>query len=218
MKIDSFTISVLENFATIHPSIHIKEGSILETMQPLTKAIKATAVVDTVFPRSFSLYNLWKFISVLNMYKDPDVIFGEDAIKIGGGNRITKLLYSEDGLVDKVPSKKMKLPSVDVTTYIASHAMKDIEKARKVLKVEEVLVVGDGKIVSIQAADSSNPLGDVHSVDLGTTDKTFKAVFRAENLMIMSNDYDVEICRDGIARFKNDRLEYFIAVEDSSEF
>lgn len=220
MKIDSFTISVLENFASINSSIHIKEGNILETIQPLSKAVKATATVDTVFPRSFSLYSLWKFISVLNMYKDPDVIFQENEVTINGvgGGRSTTLLYSEDSTVDKVPDKKMKLPTIDVTTYIASNTMKDIEKARRVLKVDEVLLVGDGKSVFIQTTDSSNPLGDVHSVSLGTTDKTFKAVFRADNLLLMSDDYDVEICKKGIARFKSDRVEYFIAVEDSSEF
>jgi len=220
MKIDSFTVSVLENFASISPSIHIKEGNILETMQPVSKAVKATAVVQTIFPRTFSLFNLWKFISVLNMYKDPDVLFEEEEIVVygAGGGRTTRLRYSEDELVAKVPDKKMKLPSVDVTTYLPSNVMKDLEKARRVLKTEEVHIVGQDGTVSIQIADSSNPLSDTHSISLGTTDKTFRAIFRADNLLLMPDDYDVAVCSKGIARFNSAHVEYFIAVEDDSEF
>lgn len=219
MKIDAFTVSVLENFASINPSIHINEGNIIETMQPVSKAVKAMAEVETSFPRSFSLFSLAKFISVLSMYKDPDVLFNEEAILVSAptGMRTTKLLYSEDHLVDKVPDKKMKLPSVDVTTFMGRNIMKDLEKARKVLQVEEVLFRGDGEHVYIQSADSANPLGDVHSINLGTTDKKFTAIFRADNLKILPDEYDVQICNKGIARFKSARVEYFIAVEDVSE-
>jgi hypothetical protein len=78
--------------------------------------------------------------------------------------------------------------------------------------------MGDGKNLYLQAADSKNPSGDVYSIQIGETDKAFKAIFKAENIKIIPGDYDVNISSKGISHFVRDDVEYYIAVESSSTF
>jgi hypothetical protein len=78
--------------------------------------------------------------------------------------------------------------------------------------------MGDGTNVFLQAADSKNPSGDVYSINIGDTDKAFKAIFKAENIKIIPGDYDVTISSRGISHFSGKDVEYWIAVEQSSQF
>ena len=96
--------------------------------------------------------------------------------------------------------------------------LKDVEKAAGVLGVPEIVVFGDGKTVFLQAADTKNPSGDVYSINIGETDKTFRAIFKFENIKIIADDYDVTISSKGISHFSGKNAEYWIAVEQSSTF
>jgi len=53
---------------------------------------------------------------------------------------------------------------------------------------------------------------------IGETDKTFNAVFKAENLRIIPGEYDVKVSSKGISHFKGKEAEYWIAVEQHSTF
>lgn len=217
MRIDNSTITVLKNFSNINPSIVIKEGNILETISS-SKTIKAKAKVSTTFPRRFAMYNLNKFISILSLFENADVSFDESSLTVSDGNKSTQLTYSDETTIIKVPEKDIKLPSVDVSVNITNDNIKDIEKALGVLAVPEIIVSGDGNNIYLQAADSKNSTGDFYSIVIGETSKTFRAIFKAENIKILPGDYTVDICSKGISKFYNNEVEYFIAVEQSSTF
>lgn len=217
MRIDNSTITVLKNFSNINPSIVIKEGDILETISS-SKTIKAKAKVSTTFPRRFAMYNLNKFISILSLFENADVSFDENSLTVSDGNKSTQLTYSDEATIIKVPEKDIKLPSIDVTVNITNDNIKDIEKALGVLAVPEIIVSGDGSNINLQAADSKNSTGDFYSIVIGETSKTFRAIFKAENIKILPGDYTVDICSKGISKFYNNEVEYFITVEQSSTF
>jgi len=218
MKISPNTVTVLKNFSSINPSIVIKEGSVLETISS-TKTIKAKAKVDTTFPHRFAMYNLNKLISILSLYENPEVSFEQNSLTVSDGNSSSAhLTYSDESTIIKVPEKEIKLPSIDVNVNVTNANIKDVEKALGVLSVPDIVISGDGNKVYLQAADNKNPTGDSYSIEIGTTNKTFRAIFKAENIKVLPGDYNVEICSKGISRFYNDNVEYFIAVESSSTF
>ncbi len=217
MKIDATTINVLKNFANINNSIVINIGNKLETISS-SKTIKATAKVITNFPRRFAMYNLNKFISTMSLFNDPDVEFGETGLTISDGDRSVQLTYSDESTIIKIPNKNIVLPSIDVTVELANDNLKAVEKALGVLSVPEIIFAGkDGKVY-LQAADSKNPSGDYYSIEIGQSDRTFRAIFKAENIKVLPGDYKVDICSKGISKFYNDDVEYFISVEQSSTF
>ena len=72
MKLTSRTLQVLKNFSTINPSLLFKNGSVITTMSP-NKTVMARATVGEVFPQTYAIYDLSRFIGVLSMFNDPDV-------------------------------------------------------------------------------------------------------------------------------------------------
>ena len=217
MKIDVDTVNVLKNFAKINPSIVIQEGNILKTISP-TKTIMAMAKVKTDFDQRFAIYNLDRFISIVSTFTDPDFKFGDKSVDICDNSRKTHYVYADENTVTKVPDRVINLPSIDVTFKLTNENIKDVEKASGILALPEIVVMGDGKNLFLQAADSKNPSGDVYSIQIGETDKAFKAIFKAENIKIIPGDYDVSISSEGISHFVRDDVEYYIAVEQTSTF
>jgi len=217
MKIDTNTIAVLKNFAKINPSIVIPVGNTLKTMSP-SKTIMAKADVTTTFDQRFAIYNLDRFISTLSLFNDPELTFGDKFVTISDSNKKTQYMHADEATITKAPEKEINLPSVDVTFTLTNDNLKDVEKAAGVLQLPEIVVSGNGTTVYLQAADSKNPSGDIYSISIGTTDKTFKAIFKSENIRIIPGEYQVSISARGISNFKGAVAEYWIAVEGSSTF
>jgi len=217
MKISTNTVNILKNFAKINPSIVISEGNTLKTISP-SKTIMAKAKVDTQFDKRFAIYNLDRFISTMSLFNDPELKFGDKSVIISDNNKKSQYTYADESTVTKAPDKEIGLPTVDVTFTITNDNLKDVEKAAGVLALPEIVVVGDGKTVSLQAADTKNPSGDIYSVTIGETDKTFKAIFKSENIKIIPGDYEVSISSRGISHFSGKEVDYWIAVESSSTF
>lgn len=217
MKIDTDTINVFKNFAKINPSIVVQEGNVLKTISP-TKTIMAKAKVKTDFGKRFAIYNLDRFISIVSTFTDPEFKFGDKSVDISDNNRKTHYVYADENTVTKAPDREINLPSVDVNFKLTNTDLKDVEKAAGILALPEIAVVGDGNNLLLQAVDTKNPTGDVYSIQIGTTDKAFKAIFKAENIKIIPGDYEVSISSKGISRFVHEDVEYFIAVESNSTF
>lgn len=217
MKISTNTVNILKNFAKINPSILIQEGNTLKTMSP-SKTIMAKAKIDGEFPKRFAIYNLDRFISTASLFTDPNFDFGERTVTIKEGDRKIDYVYADENTINKMPDREINLPSIDVTVTLTNASLKEVEKAGGVLGLPEILIVGDGLNVYLQAADSKNPSGDVFSVKIGDTSKTFKAIFKTENIKILPGDYEVSISSRGISHFSGKEAEYWIAVEQSSTF
>ena len=217
MKIDTNTINVLKNFAKVNPSIVFPEGNVLKTISP-SKTIMAKSEVTTHFEKRFAIYNLDRFLSTLSLFNDPELTFKDKFVEISDINKKIRYTYAEEATITKAPDKEINLPSIDVTFTLSNENLKDVEKGAGVLQLPEIIVVGDGSTISLQAADSKNPTSDVFSIEIGSTDKVFKAIFKSENIKIIPGEYTVSISARGISHFVGKEAEYWIAVEQSSTF
>lgn len=217
MKIDTNTFNVLKNFSKINPSIVVQEGNVLKTISP-NKTIMAKAKVKTDFDQRFAIYNLDQFIAIVSTFTDPDFKFSDKSVDISDNNKRQHYVYADESTVTKAPDKEINLPSVDVKFKLTNDDLKDVEKAAGILGLPEIVVAGDGTNLFLQTGDTKNPNGNIYSITIGETDKTFRAVFKAENIKILPGDYDVTISSKGISRFVHEDIEYYIAVESSSTF
>jgi len=212
MKIHAQTITVLKNFAKINPSIVIEEGNVLKTISN-SKTIIAKAHVPTTFDKTFAIYNLDRFISTLSLFENPDLTFEENFVTISDGNKTVNYMYTVEQSVLRPPAKDFNIKQVDVSVKLPYEVYKDVEKALNVLALPEILIVGDGENIYIQAADSKNPSGDVYSVKIGTTEKTFRVVFKQEYIKILPSDYQITISSLGLSHFSGEHSEYWIGIE-----
>jgi hypothetical protein len=153
------------------------------------------------------------------LFEDPDLSFTDRYVKISDSTgRSVNYTFADETTIKTPPDKEIKLPSVDVTFQLTNANLTDILKALGVLSLPEFAVVGDGSNVSLQAIDSKNPSGDVYSIDVGTTDKNFRAIFKVENIKVIPGDYTVNLSSKGISHFESPEAEYWIAIEATSTF
>lgn len=217
MKIDTNTVNVLKNFAKINPSIVVQEGNVLKTISP-SKTIMAKAKVGTEFTKRFAIYKLDEFIALLSTFTDPNLRFEDKLVYISEDRRTSHYTYADESTVTKAPDREINLPSVDVTFTLKETDLREVEKAAGILSLPEIAVVGDGSKVSLVATDSKNPSSKDFTIEIGDTDKAFKAIFKSENIKIIPGDYEVSISSKGISHFSGSDVEYFIAVEQNSTF
>lgn len=217
MKIDTNTINVMKNFAKINPSIVVPEGNVLKTISP-NKTIMAKAKVNTDFNQRFAIYNLDQFIALYSTFSDPNLTFNEKTVTFSEDNRKSHFIYADESVVTKAPEKDINMPSVDVTFRLTDKDLRDVEKAAGILGLPELAVIGDGSSVSLVAVDSKNDTSNDYAVEIGNTDKVFRAVFKVENIKIIPGDYDVSISARGLSHFAGKDVEYYIAVEQNSTF
>ena len=69
MKISDQTLAVLQNFSSINPSIYIKECNTISTVSHM-KTMFAKATVDEAFEKSFGVYDLNQFLSVMGIVEN----------------------------------------------------------------------------------------------------------------------------------------------------
>jgi hypothetical protein len=79
----------------------------------------------------------------------------------------------------------------------------------------EIGIIGNGTDITITALDSQTNETSSEQV-VGETDKTFKFIFKFENITkLMSKNYNVSLSKKGLSKFvsSDDVIEYFVAIE-----
>jgi hypothetical protein len=119
------------------------------------------------------------------------------------------------------PEKDITFPEPEVEFRLTHDVFKKTINAANILGLPEVVVEGDGTEIRLLVSDTGNVSSDNFSTGVGPTDKTFRMIFKTENLnKIMEGDYDVGLSSKRISKFQRttDTLLYFIALEQNSTF
>lgn len=218
MKLDQRTLQVLKNFSSINPSILFRPGNVIRTITP-TKTIFAKATLEQDFPSSFAIYDLSKFLSVLSLFDEPDLEIGEKSVVIRSGRKKVNYVFADPNtIVTPKEGKDVTLPPSIVSFELTNENLADATKALGILRHPEIAIVGDGESITLKTVNSKDPTADDYSIEVGETDKTFSAIFKAENFRLLPETYQVDITNQGISRFQSKDVEYYIAVEANSQF
>ena len=217
MQLDTRTVQVLKNFSSINPSILFKPGAVPTTVSP-QKTVMARAAITETIPKSFAIYDLSRFLGVLSLFEKPTLTIDDKSMIIAGGQQKVSYTFADPKLIVTPNDKEVKMPDCEINFKLTADDLNKVLKAMGVLQLPEIAVTGDGESMNIEAIDSKNPSSDNYKVRLADTSLSFKMIFKAENIKIMSGDYDVAISSKGIAYFHGSNIEYWIATEASSTF
>jgi len=221
MNISTDTISVLKNFSDINQNILVKAGNKIQTISTM-KNILAEAEITERFDSEFAIYDLPEFLRAVELFEKP-------ALKFNGGSNVTiadentkqsiKYFFADKSVI-VAPTKAINMPDQYVTFTLKKDDFVKLQKAITTLNLPDVAVIGDGKSIKLIATDKKNKSSNDYSKTIGETDKTFNAYFKAENLKIIGDDYNVEISKQKISHFvnRNKPVQYWIALEPDSEF
>lgn len=217
MKFSNETLSVLKSFTAINKSILMKPGGVLKTITP-EKTLIAIAEIGDEIPSEACVYDLSRFLSILSLYNDPDVEFGDKYFIISEGKRRTKYIYADISMIHTPPEKDINIPSEDVVVDVTESDLSSVLKAAGVLQFSEIAFVGEGGKCYLKAIDSANDNADDFGVEIGDTADEFRVIIKTDNLKLMPMDYKVTICSKGISEFKGAGVTYFVAIDSKSTY
>lgn len=219
MNLSKETLTIIRNFAGINGSIVFKEGNVLATISE-GKNVMATGTITESFPQDFNIYDLNEFLGAVSIFENPVLDFSEKFVTIsnGAGSKI-KYFAAGDNVVKAAPST-IKFPDPEISFTLTADQLAMILKTSSALKAGDVSIQGDGTNLEVVVSDKKNATSNAYSVNLGTTDQTFKANLKVENLKMVPGDYEVSVSSKKISRFKNINVDltYYVAVESDSEF
>lgn len=213
MNFSDNTLSILKNFSGINPSLIFKPGKVLRTISP-QKTVMAAAIIDEDIGSSAAVYDLSRFLSTLSLFETPDVQFGENKFTIQSGRSRVNYTYASESMIITPPDKDITVPSPEAVFNIGWTDIQNVIRAAGVLQLGEIAFKSDGKTISLSAVDSKNPTADNYSVDVSDGNgQTFNMIIKVENLRLIQADYIVSLSSKGMAHFKSDKVQYWIALE-----
>lgn len=218
MKISKETIDVLKNLASINLNILIKEGNVLTTKSPANTIVAEVEVAED-FEKEFGIYDLSRFLGVLGLYEDPEVVFKDKKVKISEGKYSVDYYGAEPEILTK-PDKQIKFPDADIEFNVEATQIAKALKAASVLACNTFTFEGDGSTVSIVVSDITQEGSNKFKIEVGESDKVFKANTKIDNIKFLPLDYTVSISSKRIARFQTDdeKTKYYIALDSTSTF
>lgn len=215
MKLCNETLNVLKNFAAINQNLELKKGSVIRTIEPQKRVLSKATVTDS-FPEDFCIYDLNDFLSVYSIDKDTDIEFDEHNVILKSGRSKIKYRKAAKEAIVVPPEKDLSLPSVDFSFVLTETTLASVLKSAAILDTPHISVKSDGTNVSLLCFDAENDSKNTREIELDeTSDKTFSVVFSVDNIKIIPETYNVDICFKGIAHFSavNKDIEYWIATE-----
>ena len=221
MKVSERTTNLLKNYANINQSIEFREGKILKTVSPLN-TILASVEVEEEFPRTFPIYELNRFLGTLSLFNDPVLHLDESGVTIADDKHSAIYRYcGSSSMFQTPPEKNISFPDPEVQFQLSLQQFKTTINAANTLGLPEVVVESNNEDIELVVSDTGNASSDRFSSTVGKTDKTFRMIFKTENLnKIMEGDYTVALSSKRISHFKRktDTLQYWIALEQNSSF
>ncbi len=221
MNLSANTISVLKNFADINENILFKPGKTLKTVSN-SRTVMAQADIQEEMPQEFGIYNLNELLRAFDLYQKYDINFngGQSmTIKDANSKSAIKYFFSDKSVLSTI-EKSIELPDKYVTFSLKKDDFANLMRASVQLNLPDIIVEGDGSKVVIKTLDRKSSTSNVYDIEIGSTDKTFKAMFKKENFKMIPGDYDIAISKAKISHFINRsaNIQYWIAIEPDSEF
>jgi len=217
MKLNTRSIQVLKNFASINPSIQFSEGTNLKTISP-NKTMMAKAKLEDIIPSTFAIYDLSRFLGVVSLFEDPEFGIETNMVNITSPGRKVSYTFADPSTIITPPDREIVLEDPDVVFELKHENFAEIMKALGVMSFPDLVVVGEDGKIFLRATDTKNPSSDKYDIEVGTTDRTFTAVFKTENVKILPSSYTVSLSSKGISHFVSDDVEYWISLEANSTF
>jgi hypothetical protein len=214
MKFSNETLNVLKNFSSINPSVLFKPGNTVRTISP-QKTVMAAATIGETVPTEAAVYDLSRYLATLQLFDEPEVQFGETKFTISSGRSELKYTYASPTMIVSPPDKDITLPDPELSVKLPWKTIDSVIKASGVLALSEIGFVAKDNIVTMSAIDSKNPTAD--SFDVIVKDDysgaPFTMIIRTDNMKLMPADYEVSLSSKGMAHFKSESVQYWIAVE-----
>jgi hypothetical protein len=224
IKLSKADIDTLKSLYPINQTLKIVGGKTELRSVNETKTIALITNMETAFPRTFCIYDLREFISVLSLFDAPTLDFSNDkfvTVKSEDGRQKLKYVDGAENLINSYFEKDFKLPSTDVTVNVNAGQLKAVMGAAQTLKLEYIgFRTVDGKIY-LSAFDRNNGSGDDtngFSIEVGESNDTFELFYKTDALTVLDGDCEFEISSKKISKVQNGNKTFWVSLDANSTF
>lgn len=161
----------------------------------------------------------------MSLFKDPDLDFQENYVRISGNNTgVITYFYSDPSLLH-YPEKNINFPESDVEFDLSESDITNILKAASVLQAPDLAVERSDDNIVVKVFDRKvNLSSNTYTLNVGKVSEsikkansTFSLLFKIENIKIMAGSYRVSLSKRKIARFQSSSsLIYYVSLEKDS--
>ena len=211
------TVDILKNFATINPTGMIwPVGNKISIDPSVSKTMVAIAEIDEENDQRFAILDLMQFYSALSSFDKPEIELDGVKIRIadtGQRDRGTFVFNTASEQIVKEP-KGVDFPEDGAVTFEFTQQMVlRLFKGIGIIAAPKIAIKGDGSEMFAIGYDPENTGMNQYRIPLATTTSKFTFVFEVDHLtkLMKGMDYITSISKKGIARFKGDRIVYYVA-------
>jgi hypothetical protein len=224
MKLSKETLSVLQSFTSINPSILVEAGNVLRTVDP-SKTVLAKATITEEFPIGFAIYDLPNFLQVLKMFEGADIEFNEKfcIVRYADSPTVVRYMFASPDTIETV-KKDITMPSTEVNFTISKSQFGDVIKAATTMGLNHLVITkNDEKSVNLTVTDIDNSQSNNFNIanDAELEIDSFDVVFEMSKLTnILAGQYNVGISSKNISHFfgEGGNIQYWIALHVQSKF
>lgn len=221
MKISSETLQILKNFAQIHQSFLFKPGSTIATIDGSQGSVFAKAKVKEEFPIEAFIYDLNQLLMYLNTLDDPDLEWGDEALKISSSAGKFTFFYAATNLMKyKVPSSVAVRPFYTFSLFADDVAL--VNKAAAITSSPNIEVVSKGNgMVKLRTFNPKNATANTFEMEWEAPEDTreFRVLIPVDTFRLLPGDYEVSFSETRAVHFsaKSKELDYYVAMQPDSE-
>jgi hypothetical protein len=220
VKLDAWTQAVLKNFSAYNEGMLFVPGAV-----QTTRGLHAVgfAYLKQEFPREFAIANLATLRSALDLFKEPDIEFGERSLKVSGPEGDLEYGYAEKDTVKYFDVNKKIPVNQDCQFTVKWDQVAQVLDAASSLSLPEIAFQGKKGRLSFRTWNSKKPGLSGFSIDLGEASQDFAVVFPLEDLKFIPKDYAVTLSWKKIAKFDaidkdgNPEVTYYVGASEASE-
>ena len=203
MKLSETTTKVLKNFASINPSILLKEGETIRTISP-QKNVLAQAVTDEPITDEMCLYDINQFLNIAESIDDCVInVNASKAVLSNPQNTQNSTVFFADPSVIVTPPEK----NINVKNELFTFTLSDKE-------VSKILRMASLCTVLCKVTNTSNPTSNDFSLVVEATNSTgeteLPATLDVSKINFIKDAYEVHVY-EKIVHFKGSIAEYWIA-------
>lgn len=218
MILDDFTLNILKNFSTINPSVYVKPGNVITTVNRM-ESMFGRATVPNTFEKEFAILEVSRFLSAYSIFKKTELEFGDKYIEIRNAEGKNKIKYtlSAPNAVKAKPDLKMSIKALETSFQIPIDLFKQLDRAHSVLQSDEIVFYTENGRLKIKAHNAKNSAFSVYEWEVCDSEPLSQhyRIDVANLNAIMPDDYTVNLDKRGIVNFSKPNLDYYILLKAS---
>lgn len=196
MKLTPVSKTILDNFASINPNLYVQPGNLIKVKSPVAELV-AEAELDISFPKEFGIFDMNKFLSVVNLVDNAELNFLDKSVEVFNDTSSVRYTYADKAALN-IFEGEVQIPEPTVKFTLKKAELEKLIKAANLLSHQEISFTNEGGVL-VAMVDTVSPMNKnvaTNAFKMGLdvpvpVDSDFRYVVKLSHLVMLPGDYEV---------------------------